>query len=166
MLERDGYTAKDISEMLLEVTGTALLSNDFEMFERCFLLPHVVETPDKKTVLKTQSALRTVFERVVQDYANRNITDLIRICEVAEFRGPFRIEATHITHMMSGHQRVMEPFPSFSVLEFVENRWQISASQYAVDQKTTVGRALSTGITESQTLAQAPRAAKTQKKET
>jgi len=132
--------------MLLEKTGKAMLSGDFKAFMRCFALPHIIETPDKKTVLKTRSAMREVFNTVVQEYADRGVTDLIRICEVAEYRGPFRVEATHITHMMSGNHRVQDPFPGFSVLEFIEGRWQVSSSQYAVDKTTTVGRALEAGI--------------------
>lgn len=145
MLGADGHTAQDISEMLLEKTGAALLGNDFDAFAPCFHVPHVIETPDQKTVIKTKAALQAMFARVVRDYSNRNVTDLIRICEVAEFRGPFRVEATHITHMMSGNLRVQDPFPAFSVIEYIEERWQITSSQYAVDRNTTVGRALSMG---------------------
>lgn len=157
MLAADGYTARQISEHLLEVTGKALLSNDFDAFAPCFHLPHVIETPDKKTILKTRAALQEVFARVAQDYAERNITNLVRICEVAEFRGPFRIEATHVTHMMSGNLRVLDPFPNYSVLEYIDARWQISSSQYAVDKKTTVGRALSRRLPENDQLPAADR---------
>ena len=31
----------------------------------------------------------------------------------------------------------------FSVLEFIDGRWQATATQYAVDKTTTVGRAIS-----------------------
>jgi hypothetical protein len=137
-----GETSCEISELLLEVTAKAMLGNDFDAFARCFHLPHVIETPDRKTVLKSTAALRAVFDTVVADYANRGVTRLIRVCEVSEFRGPFRIEATHITHMMAGNLRVADPFPCFSVLEFIEDRWQCTSSQYAVDRRTTVGRAL------------------------
>lgn len=151
--------------MLLEKTAKAMLSGDFDTFALCFALPHVIETPDKKTILKSRAALREVFDSVVEDYANRRITDLIRICEVAEYRGPFRIEATHITHMMSGHFRVQDPFPSFSVLEYIEDRWQISSSQYAVDKTTTVGRALDAGMGSADAAIPEQRDASTDKKE-
>ena len=147
----DGYSATEISEMLLEMTGNAMLEKDFEAFARCFHLPHILETPDEKTVLKTRVALRALFDRVTHDHADRNVNNLIRICEVAEFRGPFRVEATHITHLMSGTQRVADPFPTFSVLEYIDNRWQITSSQYAVDRNINVGRAFSMGPFESET---------------
>ncbi len=139
----NGRTAKDISEMLLELTGGALLSGNFETFAACFHLPHTIETPDHKRVLETRTDLRAVFDSVTDDYRRKRITRLVRICEVATFKSETRVEATHITHMMAEDQRVGDPFPNFSVLEFIDGRWQATATQYAVDKTTTVGRALS-----------------------
>lgn len=146
MRTADGKTAIEISERLLELTGKALLGNDFDSFALHFHVPHTIETPDRKTVLKTRAALEAVFDTVVQDYADRQVTKLIRFCEVAEFRGPFKVEATHISHMMCGDLRVMDPYPSFTVLEFIDGRWKATSSQYAVDGNTNVGRALNVGI--------------------
>ena len=128
--------------MLLRQTGEALLSNNFELFAQCFHLPHTIETGDNKRVLNTLEDMRTVFNSVVDDYALKRVTDLVRITEVAEFRSDTRIEAAHITHMMSGDQRIKDPFPCFSVLEFIDGCWRSTGSQYAVDKHTTVGRAL------------------------
>ena len=139
----NGRTAKEISEMLLELTGDALLSGNFETFAACFHLPHTIETPDYKRVLHSRMDLQAVFDSVTDDYRRKRVTRLVRICEVAEFKSETRVEATHITHMMSGNQRVGEPFPNFSVLEFIDGRWQATATQYAVDKTTTVGRAIS-----------------------
>ena len=135
--------AREIVEGFLDVTGRALLSGDYDSFLACFQLPHTIETPDQKTVLKTDAAFRRVFDLVVEDYRNRGITDLIRICEVAEFRGPHRIEEMHVSHLMAGNYRVVEPYPSYSVIERFGDSWRITSSQYAVDDRTTVGRALS-----------------------
>ena len=80
--------------------------------------------------------------KVAADYQRRRITDLIRVCDVAEFRTRTRIEAAHTTHMMCGSQRVADPFPCYSILEFIDDKWRVSSSQYAVDKTTTVGSAL------------------------
>lgn len=128
--------------MLLELTGNAMLCNNFDRFALCFHLPHTIETADNKRVLKTKQDLRNVFENVLHDMRTRQVTALVRYCEVAEYRTDTRIEATHISHMMSGDLRVVDPFPVFSVLEFVDGHWQIMSSQYAVDNQTTVGRAI------------------------
>ncbi len=146
MQQVNGQTAQQISEMLLELTGTALLTNNFSLFSQCFHLPHLIETADSKRELETIDDLQTVFHSVTEDYRRKRITNLVRICEVAEFRSDTRIDATHITHMMCGDVRVFDPFPAFSVLEFFDGRWQISSSQYAVDTDTTVGRALREAI--------------------
>ncbi len=143
MEQVNGRTAKDISEMLLELTGDALLTRNFETFAACFHLPHTLETPDHKRVLHSRRDLQNVFDNVTDDYRRKRITRLVRICEVAEFKSETRVEATHITHMMSGDQRVGDPFPNFSVLEFIDGRWQATATQYAVDKQTTFGRAIS-----------------------
>ena len=142
MRKVNGQTAKEVSEMLLELTGTALLSNNFSLFRQCFHLPHVIETPDGKKVLRTREDMEAVFDRVVEDYRRKRITRLVRICEVAEFKSDTCITATHITHMMAGDTRVTDPFPVLSVLEFIDGRWQGTSSQYAVDKDTTVGRAM------------------------
>lgn len=142
MKQVNGQSAKEISEMLLEKTGKALLSNNFDLFSECFALPHKIETPDSKRVLETPAEFKSIFDRVVSDYQNKRVTQLVRITEVAEFRNASRIEAMHITHLMSGNTRVKDPFPCFSVLEFINGQWRATSSQYAVDNQTTVGRAL------------------------
>lgn len=151
MKQVNGHTAKEVSEMLLKQTGDALLSNDFALFAQCFHLPHTIETGDNKRVLKTFAEMRAVFDSVVGDYARKRVTDLVRITEVAEFRSDTRIEAAHMTHMMSGDQRVTDPFPCFSVLEFIDDCWRSTASQYAVDTHTTVGRALAENVAHTAT---------------
>lgn len=128
--------------MILEKTGKALLSGDFETFAQCFALPHTIDTPDRKTTLKTLGALRLMLFKVVEDYRDRNTTDIIRFCEVAEFKNLTTIEATHISHVMAGDHRVMEPYPGFSVIKYIDGRWQLTSTQYAVDNETNVGRAL------------------------
>ncbi|KIN68690.1 hypothetical protein Z948_2421 [Sulfitobacter donghicola DSW-25 = KCTC 12864 = JCM 14565] len=136
--------AKEISEMILEITGKALLAGDFDSFAARFHLPHFISSIESNTVLETHDELLHVFKKVTQDYAIKGITNLVRICDVAEYRSPTRIEATHIAHMMAGDDRIGHAIPCFSVLEKIEGVWKVSSSQYAVDAKTTVGHALET----------------------
>lgn len=149
MLSGDGKSASSIAQTLLEQTADALMNKEFDTFAHFVSIPHVIETPDHKTILKTRAALLEVFNHVVQDHADRNVTQLVRTCEIAEFQGAFKIEAVHITHMMSANWRVIEPYPTLMLLELIEGRWQATKSQYAVDNKTTVGRALETTLRRS-----------------
>ena len=134
--------AKQISEALLESTATAMLKGDFETFAAAFQLPHFVSTSDHKATLETEEHLREIFFRVREDYLRKQVTDLVRQCDVAEFRGDNIIEATHTSHLMSGNRRVHEPFPCYSVLERRGGIWRIASSQYAVDKSMMVGHAL------------------------
>jgi hypothetical protein len=134
--------AKVISEKLLEITGKALLSGDFPAFAECVHLPHFIASSEDKTVLETTEDLHRIFKLVTLDYAVKRVTDLVRFCEIAEYKSPTRIDAVHITHAMAGNERVVEPFPTFSELKLTDGRWQIASSQYAVDSQTTVGYAL------------------------
>lgn len=135
-------TAFEVSEMLLETTRVAIFNGDFDAFAACFHLSHLMESAGDKKVLKTREDLRDVFLSVTEDIARKRVTNLVRICEIAEYRGDPRIKATHMTHMMSGDQRVKEPFPSLYIIELIDGIWKVSASQYAVDKTTTVERPL------------------------
>ena len=123
MRQVNGQTAHEVSEMVLAVTGDALMTGNFSQFNHWFHLPHVIETADTKRTLHTKEELKDVFDRVTEDYRRKRVTDLVRICEVAEFTSDTRMVATHITHMMSGNQRIGDPFPSLSVLEIINGRW-------------------------------------------
>jgi hypothetical protein len=138
----DDISAKKISQLFLDATAKAMLEGDFETLSAAFQLPHFISTNDKQTVLETQADLYEIFHRVREDYLRKQVTDLVRHCDVAEFRGPDTIDATHTTHMMSGNRRVNEPFPCYSILERTDGVWRIASSQYAVDKTTTVGHAL------------------------
>ena len=151
-------TAREVAENVLDATGKALLAGDFDAFASYFALPHTLETPDQKTILKTSTALRTVFDRVSAKYIENRVTELIRICDVAEFVAPDRIHATHTTHMMSGNTRLEEPFPIFSIFQRVGDDWISTASQYAVVSSSTLGGALGHCLTTLNT-APAPAAA-------
>ena len=135
-------TAQEIFETLLQITRDALLAGDFENFQECFQLPHFIASAQDKMVLETREDMIHVFQKVTHDYTRKQITDLIRVCEIAEYRTPTRIEAAYLTTMMSGNQHVGDSFPCFSVIELIDGRWKITSSQYAVDTNTAVGMAI------------------------
>jgi len=134
--------AKKIAEALLEITGTAMLAGDFDTFAACFQLPHFISTADNKTVLETPEDLRETFLRVREDYLRKQVTDMVRHCDVAAFRDPDTIAVAHTTHLLSGNYRVTAPYPCYSIMEHRDGVWRVSSSQYAVDTSTSVGHAL------------------------
>jgi hypothetical protein len=142
MVDGKNQTAAEVSKMLLEATRVALFSGDFDAFAACFHLPHHMASAEDEKVLKTRDDLHDVFLSVTADLARRRITNLVRVCEVAEYSSATSIKATHMTHLMSGSQRVNSPYPSLSIIELIDGRWKVAASQYDVDKTTMVGRAL------------------------
>ncbi|KIN73635.1 hypothetical protein Z949_2827 [Sulfitobacter guttiformis KCTC 32187] len=119
-----------------------MLANDFDTFAAYFEIPHFISTSDNKASIETIEEFRDLFDRTHEDFRVKRITDLIRICDVSEYRSPTQIGSTHTTHMMCGAQRVHGPFPCFSTLEHINGEWKITSSQYAVDKKLGVGAAL------------------------
>jgi len=135
-------TAREISEELLEITAKALLECDFDTFSKCFHIPHFISSAEDKTVLETREDLRRVFLTACQDYEVKRVTELVRICDVAEYQSATRIQAAHTQHMMAGNERIGSATPCYSILEYIDGRWQVASSQYAIDSKTAFGQAL------------------------
>ena len=128
-------SARSVSERLLQVTGDALKTGDFETFAGCFALPHVVDTFEGRRTISSKADIREIFDCTRRYFDAHNITDLVRTCVEAEFRDPDTIASTHISRILSGTRLVQEPYPVFTILKRTEAGWKISDGQYAI-QKT------------------------------
>ena len=135
-------SARDIVEDMLRRTSDAILAQDFEAMNACFGLPLLLETSDTKLIIKTEDEHRDLFDRLVEGYVSKRVTDIIRVCEVAEFISPTTIRSLHISHIMSGNQRVDDPIPTLATTELVGGVWKITAAQYAASKNVPVGRAM------------------------
>lgn len=124
--------AKSISEMLLERTGQALLTGDFEAMAQCFTLPLVHATLEGVTVLRTREDLEVLFGNVRSHFRRIGMTHMIRFCVAAEYAGPDRVNATHETHLFNRSVRLAEPFRVMSELVRIGGEWRIASSNYAV----------------------------------
>jgi len=131
-----------ISDGLLAITGQALMSRDFPTFFKSFSLPHLITTFDAKRILRTEEDLEFVFDANCDYFAEKQLTDIVRKCMSADFDGPDTVKAMHVTHLMSGSQRIKDPFPSFSVLERQDGVWRVCKSDYAVNADYSLTTAL------------------------
>lgn len=125
-------TAREVSEHLLKVTADALLAQDFDSFANVFGLPQRMTTDGSEITLKTRSELGQTFHQTCAHFQSTGVTELRRICEAAEFNGPDRVEATHISHVIANGENIMPPYPVYSVLERINGQWKITASDYAL----------------------------------
>lgn len=136
-------TAKDVSENLLDRTGKALMSGDFDLFASCFVLPHVIETFQGRRTVETVDDLKKVFDGVTAYFRQKNVTELARHCVEAEFRDDDTIVATHMSRVVSGARLVQKPYPVLSVLRKIGENWIISDSMYAIEDQPAHAKALS-----------------------
>ncbi len=131
-----------VSQTLLDITGKALMTHDFDPFASVFLLPHEFETFDGKSLVSTRRQLHDLFRSMCSYHDSLGVTDLIRECIAAEYKSDTTIAATHLSHLMRNGTRLTEPYPVFSTLKKINGLWMITSGKYAVDSKTGAGRAI------------------------
>ncbi len=135
-------TARAVSEYLLEVTGRAMLDRDFDTVSAVFALPNRITTAGQTKVVTTVCELSRIMKGVCGYYEAQGVTALDRRCVAADFRGPDRVEATHVSRLLAGEREVAPPFPVYSVLERQDGMWRIASSDYAIDDDGPHGTAL------------------------
>ncbi len=131
MTEGQDNEAKAIPARLLDITGDALMSGDFERFAPCFSLPNAVSTVEGCVVMETREEMRAVFEDVHAYYASKGVTRLDRTVEFAVFDGPDMIRYSHISRLWNGETLVQPVYTSNSVIERRGDDWQVIDSKYS-----------------------------------
>jgi hypothetical protein len=126
-------TAEDVLNYTLDRTGQGLDTNDFDLFATQFDFPHRISTFEGTTVLNTPEELETVFDGVIAHRKFIGATTVIRHVLSASYKTPTHVEGVHMSHVMAGELRIKEPYPSFSIIKWIDNSWKITASDYAID---------------------------------
>jgi hypothetical protein len=135
-------SAREIIEVMLKTTADAMLAQDFDALNACFQTPFVVETENAKIVVDSVETHRALFERIIEGYQSKGVTDIIRVCESAEFITHTTILSLHISHVMAGDHRVEDPMPTLATTELIDGAWRITSAQYVADSTLPVGRAI------------------------
>ena len=139
--DRDGgmgherVQASAIADDLLQSSGAAMMSGDFEAFSACFLLPTVLETEAGRRVLATERELRDVFDAVHTYFRRHGISDYVRRCIAAEYKAPDEITTSHESRLLNGTTLLADPFPAMSTLKRVDGVWKVVEARYTlIDQ--------------------------------
>ncbi len=120
------------------------MTDDFDLFAACFVLPQQMETFEGCRYIKTLDDLRTVFDGVTAYFRQKNVTHLARHCIEATYRDPDTIVATHMSRVVSGTSLVQKPYPVMSLLCRDDSGiWRVSDSMYAIEDEPRHARALS-----------------------
>ncbi|WP_417210115.1 hypothetical protein [Antarctobacter sp.] len=139
-------TAKKVASSLLDATGRALMSGDFDAFAGCFRLPQSIGTIDGVRLLNTKADLERAFDRVRAHYADIGLAKLDRWIELALFDGPTVIRSCHMTHIRSADgQLLKDPVVTLSQLVCENDQWRIAGMLYSVPSDSDHGRALLSG---------------------
>lgn len=137
-------TAKQISEDLLNRSGTGLMTGNFDLFAPCFALPHRVVSFDGERDLTSVDELRQVFDGVRKHFAERQVTLLHRTCVSAAFLDADTVQATHETRLIARTTIVQQPYPVLSILRRIGGVWQVARSEYAIVDAPSHSKTLGT----------------------
>lgn len=138
-----GPSAREIIEAMLRRTADAILAGDFDALNACFRLPFTIETQSAKIIVETEAQHREIFVRLVEGYRSKRVTEIVRVCDAAEFVSPKLIRSLHTSHTMAGDKRVDDASSTLATVELFEDGWRITDAQYVAQSNIPIGRALS-----------------------
>ncbi len=136
-------TALKIAEAILEITGDALMTGDFDAFAAVFHVPQFMATMAGPVHMETVDDMRRCFDEMHQHFKGIGVTELVRACVAAEYKSPTRIESTHVTELLQNGKRLNEPYPVFSVLEKIDGDWKVTGGEYALEPSNGQALAIS-----------------------
>jgi len=151
MTDLSDTEARRIATDLLEITRSGMLNGDFTSFFKQFQLPQTIMTFDGKTEVHTPEAFRKIFDDIRRYQHSLGVTDIVRYCVAASFKGPDRIETTHMTHLLSGERQLSASYPTFSVLSLIDGDWRIILADYAVEPGSHLSRVLLQRVRDAET---------------
>jgi hypothetical protein len=137
------FAASDIAEALLEITGEALLSGDFDAFAAVFHVPQVMATMAGPIHMETLDDMRRAFDEMHQHFKAVGVTQMVRTCVAAAYETPTRIQSTHVSDLLHNGKRLNEPYPVFSVIERIDGNWKVTGGEYALEPSNGQALALS-----------------------
>lgn len=139
-------TAHGIASSLLDATGRALVSGDFDGFIRCFRLPQTIAAIDNVQHLNTKADARRVFDKIRAHYSDVGLSRLERRIELALFDGPEVIQSCHVARLLAEDGTDAKPqVETLSRLVCEEGQWLIARTQAIVPGASALGQALMMG---------------------
>lgn len=112
----DGLTAENDEVALaiyqdhLNFLTECLLEGRFDEFADKISLPHHVRILNAEFVSRTREDVRDKFDQVSAFFRGERVTEVYRIAAFAAFHNDDEIIGEHVSHMLRGSLRVMDPF--------------------------------------------------------
>ncbi|MCH2165827.1 MAG: hypothetical protein MK098_14435 [Marinovum sp.] len=130
-MDPDFASAEDVSEYVLEITRTAYLERDAELFCSRFQLPQLVGTFKGNRVLETPNQLKSVFWDMCNIFTNQGVLDFKRKTLAASFKNPNYIQRTFVTQYILPGFALSDEIFGHGYLVRENNVWLIAESTYA-----------------------------------
>lgn len=137
------HLADTIAEKLLQLTGAALLSRDFQTFKSYFKLPLRLETVEGHRFVRTDAEFAEVFEAVLAHLDDTEVSDFVRTVVHADFVNEDTISSVHLCSEIHGSGELRRSaYPVHSTIVRNGSDWKIVSCLYVILDNTGHNRAL------------------------
>lgn len=123
---------KRIYQSHLDALSDAILSRNFSAYIRRMSVPHTLYTENTKHVLRSKDEMAETFYALHASLKSQRVTQYLTIAKQATFKAEDFICGEHETHILSGGQRIVSPYPSRVRLEKIGLDWVETASSLAI----------------------------------
>lgn len=124
--------ANMIHEHLTQISGQAILTGNFDLFESCFHLPHDITTSAGTHRVESREEFRAIFNKLGKGIRDRGITRYDRVSTSAKFVSDTEISATHDSFAYGADGELIDQTTAYAKIEFINRRWGVSAAEYTV----------------------------------
>ena len=142
MPHRVRIAAKDISEAILEITGDALVSGDFDAFASVFHVPQYMATMAGPVYMETKDDMRRAFDDMYAHFQTAGVDRLNRKVTEAHYVSDTTIESTHLSEVVSADGTSLGTYPVFSVIEKIDGVWKVARSEYCLEADSAQASAI------------------------
>ncbi len=124
--------AKEHYQEMLDRMGMAYETGDFDAYCEAVECPFTLATFEDEITMRTKDDLHVMFDTFRKRLDQVGITQFVRSCVAAQFRGPNTIEGTHVSSCLRDGVYVEDPFPVTSIIHRRGTRWKAASSQNAL----------------------------------
>lgn len=108
----------------LDNISTAVMQGDWDSYRALMILPFHLVTHSANIVLASEADLRSSFDGFRQTLELQHVTDYIRLVQTAKQIDDDLLTGSYITHLLSGGQRLLDPFTSLITLRRTDGVWR------------------------------------------
>ena len=132
-MSQEPESADEVVTDLLEKSGQAFLTDDFDAFHACIQLPYHLETFEGMRIVSSDAELRDLFLAVRAHPRKTNVTDMARHVVEAVYKDDDTVVATFETRLLNGNTLTQAPYPVFVVVRRDDMGWEAQQMTFAIE---------------------------------